>query len=59
MYRTASLIHVMAVLLAIAQRFDARQFFTIFFLPKGYGVRLPGVYALCAVVVIVLYSFCR
>ena len=54
------LIHVMAVLLAIAQGFDARQFFTIFFFfPKGYGVRLPGVYALWAVVVIVLYPLCR
>jgi uncharacterized membrane protein len=54
------LIHVIAVLLGIAQGFDARQFFTIFFFfPKGYGVGLPGVYALWAVVVIVLYPFCR
>ena len=54
------LIHVMAVLLGIAQGFDGRQFFTIFFFfPKGYGVGLPGVYALWAVVVIVLYPFCR
>jgi uncharacterized membrane protein len=54
------LIHVMAVLLGAAQGFDARQFFTIFFFfPKGYGVGLPGVYALWAVVVIVLYPFCR
>jgi uncharacterized membrane protein len=54
------LIHVMAVLLGIAQGFDARQFFTIFFFfPKGYGVGLPGVYALWALVVILLYPFCR
>jgi len=54
------LIHVMAVLLGIAQGFHARQFFTIFFFfPKGYGVGLPGVYALWAVVVIALYPFCR
>jgi uncharacterized membrane protein len=54
------LIHVMAVLLGIAQGFDARQFFTIFFFfPKGYGVGLAAVYALWAVVVIVLYPFCR
>jgi len=54
------LIHVMAVLLGIAQGFAVRQFFTIFFFfPKGYGVGLPGVYALWAVVVIVLYPFCR
>ena len=54
------LIHLIAVLLGMAQGFDARQFFTIFFFfPKGYGVGLPGVYALWAVVVIVLYPFCR
>jgi uncharacterized membrane protein len=54
------LIHVLAILLGIAQGFDARQFVTIFFFfPKGYGVGLPGVYALWAVVVIVLYPFCR
>ena len=47
-------------LLGTAQGFDPRQFFTIFFLfPKGYGVGLPGVYALWAVVVIALYPFCR
>ena len=35
-------------------------FFTIFFFfPKGYGVPLPGVYALWAVVIVVLYPFCR
>jgi hypothetical protein len=44
----------------MAQGFEARQFFTIFyFFPKEYGVGLPGVYALWAVVVIVLYPFCR
>ena len=54
------LIHVIAVLLGIAQGFEARQFYTIFFFfPKGYGVELPGVYALWAVVVILLYPFCR
>ena len=30
-----------------------------FFFPNGYGVGVPGVYALWAVVVIVLYPFCR
>ena len=54
------LIHVIAILLGAAQGFEARQFFTIFFFfPTGYGVGLPGVYALWAVVVIVLYPFCR
>ena len=54
------LIHVIAILLGVAQGFDGRQFFTIFlFFPKGYGVGLAGVYALWAVVVIALYPFCR
>jgi uncharacterized membrane protein len=54
------LIHVMAVALGVAQGFGARPFFTIFFFfPKGYGVGLPGVYALWAVVIVVLYPFCR
>jgi len=54
------LIHVIAVLLGVAQGFNGRQFFTIFFFyPKGYGVGLPGVYALWAVVIITLYPYCR
>jgi len=54
------LIHVIAVLLGVAQGFGPRPFFTLFlFFPKGYGVGLPGVYALWAVVIIVLYPFCR
>jgi uncharacterized membrane protein len=54
------LIHVIAVLLGVAQGFGGRQFLTIFFFfPKGYGVGLPGVYALWAVVIIALYPFCR
>jgi uncharacterized membrane protein len=54
------LIHAIAIALGMMQGFGPRQFFTIFFFfPKGYGVPLPGVYALWAVVVIVLYPFCR
>ena len=54
------LIHAIAIVLGMAQGFSARQFFTIFFFfPKGYGVPLPGVYALWAFVVIALYPFCR
>ena len=54
------LIHAIAIVLGMAQGFSARQFFTIFFFfPKGYGVPLPGVYALWAIVIIVLYPFCR
>ena len=54
------LIHLLAVLLGVLQGFDARQFAVPFPLfPKGYGVGLPGVYAIWALVVIVLYPFCR
>jgi uncharacterized membrane protein len=54
------LIHLIAVLVGVAQGFNARQFFTVFFFfPKGYGVGLPGVYALWAVVVVILYPLCR
>jgi uncharacterized membrane protein len=54
------LIHGIAVALGAAQGFGVRPFLTIFFFfPKGYGVGLPGVYALWAVVIIVLYPFCR
>jgi uncharacterized membrane protein len=53
-------IHVIAILLGIAQGFDGRQFLTVFFFyPKGYGVGLPGVYAIWALVIAVLYPFCR
>lgn len=53
-------IHVSAVLLGAVQGFDPRRFLTIFlFFPKGYGVGLPGVYALWAVVIGVMYPFCH
>jgi uncharacterized membrane protein len=53
-------IHLLAVMLGIAQGFDPRQFFTIFFFfPAGYGVGLAGVYALWALVILILYPFCR
>ena len=52
-------IHVVALLLGAAQGFGPRQFLTMFlFFPKGYGVGLPGVYALWALVIAVMYPFC-
>ena len=54
------LIHVLSVLLGLLQGFDARQLMTLFlFYPKGYGVGLPGVYAVWLLVVALLYPFCR
>jgi uncharacterized membrane protein len=54
------LIHALSVLLGMTQGYSASQFMTIFFLyPKGYGVSLPGVYAVWLLVLLVLYPFCR
>jgi len=54
------LIHALSVGLGVAQGFDVRQFLSIyFFYPAGYGVSLPGVYAVWAVVIVLLYPFCR
>jgi uncharacterized membrane protein len=54
------LIHVIAVMLGMLQGFSAPQLITAFlFFPQGYGVGLPWVYAVWALVVILLYPFCR
>ena len=54
------LIHALAVVFGIIQGFDAREFLTYsFFFPKGYGVGLPGVYAVWLLVVAALYPLCR
>lgn len=54
------LIHTLAVALGVIQGFDARQFLTFgFFFPKGYGVGLPGVYAVWLLVIAALYPLCR
>jgi uncharacterized membrane protein len=54
------LIHALSVVLGVSQGFAASQFFTFAgFFPKGYGVALPGVYLGWAVVVAMLYPFCR
>jgi uncharacterized membrane protein len=54
------LIHVLAILLGIAQGFAAEQFFTRFrYFPKGFGVDLPGVYLIWITVVVIVYPFCR
>ena len=54
------LLHALAVAFGVMQGFDARQFLTFsFFFPKGYGVGLPGVYAVWLLVVAMLYPLCR
>jgi uncharacterized membrane protein len=53
-------IHVLSVLLGVVQGFTIKQMLTMFmFYPKGYGVGLPGVYAVWALVVVLLYPLCR
>ena len=54
------LIHTLALALGVIQGFDARQFLTYsFFFPKGYGVGLPGTYAVWLLVVAMLYPLCQ
>lgn len=54
------LIHAVALLLGVAQGFDAGQFVTHYrFFPQGFGVSLGGVYLIWIAVVIALYPLCR
>jgi uncharacterized membrane protein len=54
------LIHTLSVLLGLAQGFKLQQMMNLFlFYPKGYGVGLPGVYVVWALVVVLLYPLCR
>jgi uncharacterized membrane protein len=54
------LIHTLAMVFGVIQGFDAREFLTYgFFFPKGYGVGLPGVYAVWLLVVAMLYPLCK
>jgi uncharacterized membrane protein len=54
------LIHVLSVCLGVIQGFSLHQMMTNYrFYPKGYGIGLAGVYAIWALVVLVLYPFCR
>jgi uncharacterized membrane protein len=53
------LIHALAVAFGVAQGFDAAEFLTYSFLfPEGYGVGLPGTYAVWILVVGMLYPLC-
>jgi uncharacterized membrane protein len=55
-----ALIHTLSVLVGMAQGFSLGQMMTVFFFyPAGYGVSLAGVYLLWAIVIAILYPFCR
>jgi hypothetical protein len=54
------LIHVMSIALGLLQGFSLGQMSTLFFFyPQGYGLSLPGVYAVWALLIALLYPFCR
>ena len=54
------LIHLLSLMLGVAQGYAPRQFLTLFiFYPKGYGVGLGGVYLAWALVIALLYPLCR
>ena len=54
------LIHILSIALGLLQGFSLSQMSTLFFFyPQGYGLSLPGVYAVWALLVALLYPFCR
>ena len=54
------LIHLLSVLLGVIQGFSVHQMMTSYrFYPEGYGIGLPGVYAVWVLVLYILYPFCR
>jgi uncharacterized membrane protein len=54
------LIHAIAVALGLAQGFSLAQMASLFiFYPPDYGVPLPAVYAVWALVVVALYPLCK
>jgi uncharacterized membrane protein len=54
------LIHALSIPLGVLQGFPAADFLTVgFFYPKGYGLSLVGVYVVWALVLVLLYPFCR
>lgn len=55
-----ALIHALSIAYGALQGFEPRQFLTIFFAyPAGYGTSLAGVYLVWALVIALLYPFCR
>ena len=54
------LIHALSVLLGVLQGFHVGQMLTLMvFYPQGYGVSLPGVYAVWLLVIALLYPLSK
>jgi hypothetical protein len=54
------LIHSLSVMLGVMEGFRLNQMMTAYrFFPKGYGIGLPAVYAVWALVIFTLYPLCR
>lgn len=55
-----ALIHLLSIIFGVMQGFEVDQFITFFMLyPEGYGTNLLGVYAVWALVIVMLYPACR
>jgi hypothetical protein len=54
------LLHTLSLLLGVLQGIPVAELLTFPpFYPRNYGVSLPLVYAVWALVIVILYSFCR
>ena len=54
------LAHALAIVIGVWQGYTVSQMSTAYrFFPKGFGLNLPGVYAVWLVVVVLLYPLCR
>ncbi|MBT5073660.1 MAG: hypothetical protein HOH18_04515 [Kordiimonadaceae bacterium] len=54
------LIHVMSILLGMAQGYEFSQMMHFFpFYPQGYGIDVVGVYVCWILVIAILYPFCK
>ena len=54
------LAHALAVAIGVWQGYTVSQMSTLFrFFPKGFGLGLPGVYAVWLLVIVLLYPLCR
>ena len=54
------LIHLLSVFFGMWQGFEAHQMVHMFpFYPEGYGIGLIGVYTVWALVLVILYPFCK